>query len=106
MSPRRGFEFLDAVLATPKLSAVMSLVFVSLSIPILIFILVYSYYKTSAAIIATLHEQVSNTRLATIDSAQNLINRWRARCGCSPESSPPTPLSSERSRAGSCCIAR
>ena len=34
---------------------------------------VYSYHRTSAAIIATLHEQVAKTRLATIDSAQNLI---------------------------------
>jgi adenylate cyclase len=51
----------------------MSLVFVSLSIPVLIFILVYNYYRTSAAIIATLHDQVAKTRVATIDSAQNLI---------------------------------
>lgn len=51
----------------------MSLLFVSLSIPILIFILVYNYNRTSAAIIATLHEQVAKTRTATIDSAQNLI---------------------------------
>jgi len=51
----------------------MSLVFVSLSIPILILILLFSYYRTSAATIATLHEQVAKTRLATIDSAENLI---------------------------------
>jgi len=60
-------------LATPKLSAVMALGFVSLSIPILIFILVYNYSRTSAAIIANLHEQVAKTRLATIDNAQNLV---------------------------------
>jgi adenylate cyclase len=72
-SPLRGFAFLNATLATPKLSAVMSLVFVSLSIPILVFILVYNYNRTSTAIIATLDEQVAKTRLATIESAQNLI---------------------------------
>src|SRR5580704_755805 len=69
----RGFAFLNATLATPKLSAVMSLMFVSLSIPILVFILVYNYNRTSTAIIATLDEQVAKTRLATIESAQNLI---------------------------------
>src|SRR6185369_2824206 len=35
--------------------------------------LVYNYNRTSAAIIATLHEQVAKTRTATIDGAQNLI---------------------------------
>jgi class 3 adenylate cyclase len=69
----RAFAFLDAALATPKLSAVMSLLFVSLSIPILVFILVFNYNRTSAAIIATLHEQVAETRLATIDSTQDFI---------------------------------
>jgi class 3 adenylate cyclase len=69
----RRFGLLGRALATPKLSAVMALVFVSLSVPILIFILVYNYNRTSAAIIATLHERVAQTRVATIESAQNLI---------------------------------
>jgi adenylate cyclase len=51
----------------------MSLLFVSLSVPILIFILVYNYNQTSAVIVATLHEQVAKTRLATIANAQDLI---------------------------------
>jgi adenylate cyclase len=72
-SRRRGFAFLDAALATPKLSAVMSVLFVSLSIPILVFILVYNYHRTSAAILTTLREEVAKTRVATIDSAQNLL---------------------------------
>ena len=72
-SRRRGLTFLNAALATPKLSAVMSLLFVSLSIPILRFILVYNYHRTSAAILATLHEQVAKARVAAIDSAQHLI---------------------------------
>src|SRR5262244_1970949 len=70
---RQRFALLAAALATPKLSAVMALVFVSLSIPVLVFVLVYNYNRTSAAIIATLHEQVAKTRLATIESAQNLV---------------------------------
>ena len=51
----------------------MSLLFVCLSIPILVFILVFNYSRTSAAIIATLHSQVAETRLATVESAQNLV---------------------------------
>jgi adenylate cyclase len=69
----RRFAFLVAALAAPKLSAVMALVFVSLSIPVLIFILVYNYSQTSAVIIQTLHDEITKTRQATIDSAQNLI---------------------------------
>src|SRR5262249_26572556 len=68
-----GLGFLSSALARPKLSAVMALLFVSLSIPILIFILIYNYQRTSAAIIATLHEQVAKTRLATVESARNLV---------------------------------
>ena len=52
----------------------MALLFVSLSIPILIFLLVYNYNQMSAVIIATLHEQVGKTRTATVDGAQNLIH--------------------------------
>ena len=51
----------------------MSLVFVSLSIPILVFILVYNYNRTSSVIIAMLREQVAKTRAATVESAQDLI---------------------------------
>src|SRR5262249_33167391 len=72
-SQRRGRAFRGGALATPKLSAVMALLFVCLSIPILVFILVFNYQRTSVLIIATLHEQVAKTRLATVDSAQALI---------------------------------
>ena len=49
-----GGAVLDAVLATPKLSAVMAVLFVSLSIPILVFILISDDHRRSAAIFATL----------------------------------------------------
>jgi class 3 adenylate cyclase len=65
---------MGAALATPKLSAVMSLLFVALSIPILIFILLYNHHQTSAAILSNLQEQVAKTRLDSIEDAQNLIN--------------------------------
>ena len=58
---------------TPKLSSVMSILFVCLSIPILIFILLYNYRTNSAAIAAALREQVARTNLASVENAQNLI---------------------------------
>jgi len=70
---RSGFRLRDTALGTLKLSTVMSLLFVSLTIPVLIFILVYNYNQTSTAIIASLHQQVATTRVATIDGAQNLV---------------------------------
>jgi len=56
------------------LSAVMAGLFVLLSIPVLIFILVYSYRQNAAAINATLSDAVAKTRQASIEDAENLIN--------------------------------
>jgi adenylate cyclase len=56
------------------LSVVMAGLFVLLSIPVLIFILVYSYRQNAAAINATLNEAVVKTRQAGIEDAENLIN--------------------------------
>ena len=64
---------LGAALGTPKLSSVMSILFVCLSIPILIFILLYNYRTNSAAIAATLREQVARTNLTSVENTQNLI---------------------------------
>jgi class 3 adenylate cyclase len=64
---------LGAALGTPKLSSVMSILFVCLSIPILIFILLYNYRTNSAAIVATLREQVARTNLTSVENTQNLI---------------------------------
>jgi class 3 adenylate cyclase len=64
---------LGAALGTPKLSSVMSILFVCLSIPILIFILLYNYRTNSAAIAATLREQVARTNLAGVENTQNLM---------------------------------
>jgi adenylate cyclase len=64
---------IGAALDTPKLSSVMSILFVCLSIPILIFILLYNYRTNSAAIVATLREQVAKTNLTGVENTQNLI---------------------------------
>ncbi|WFU75537.1 adenylate/guanylate cyclase domain-containing protein [Bradyrhizobium sp. CB2312] len=57
-----------------RLSAAMSALFVLLSIPVLIFILVYSYERNSAAINVTLNEVVAKTKGASIEDARNLID--------------------------------
>jgi len=62
-----------AALGTPTLSAVISVLFVGLSIPILIFILLYNYQTNSAAIVSTLREEVAKTNQTSIESTQNLI---------------------------------
>jgi hypothetical protein len=51
----------------------MAVLCVSLSISILGFILVSNDHRISAAIFATLREEVAKTRVATIDSLQNLL---------------------------------
>src|SRR6516225_8493619 len=57
-----------------RLSAVMSALFVLLSIPVLIFILAYNYRQNAAAINATLNDVVTQTKHVSIDDAGNLIN--------------------------------
>ena len=57
-----------------RLSAVMSGLFVLLSIPVLIFILVYNYRQNAAAINATLNDVVANTKQASIEEAKALID--------------------------------
>jgi adenylate cyclase len=61
-------------IAALRLSAAMSGLFVLLSIPVLIFILVYNYERNSAAINATLNDVVTKTKRASIEDAKNLID--------------------------------
>jgi class 3 adenylate cyclase/ABC-type nitrate/sulfonate/bicarbonate transport system substrate-binding protein len=70
---RLGTSPLLAAMGRPRLSLIMSLLFISLSIPILVFILIYSYSKNSAAIVATLNEAVVKTSHAGIERTENLI---------------------------------
>jgi len=57
----------------PKLSAVMAAFFVCLTIPVLIFILAYNYYRNSEAIMATLKDDVAKTRQASIENVEGMI---------------------------------
>src|SRR5262249_36627006 len=54
----------------PKLSAIVAGLFVCLSIPVLMFILIYNYYRNSEAINATLREEVAKTRQASIENVE------------------------------------
>lgn len=58
---------------TLRLSAVMTIVFVSLSVPFLVFILLYNYQRTSADIAHTLRDDVAKTNAASIESTQSLL---------------------------------
>jgi class 3 adenylate cyclase/ABC-type nitrate/sulfonate/bicarbonate transport system substrate-binding protein len=62
-----------ARMGRPRLSLVMSLLFIGLSIPILIFILVYSYSKNSAGMVSILNDAVAQTSRAGVERTENLI---------------------------------
>src|ERR1700704_5688594 len=70
---RLGALPLVATMGRPRLSLIMSLLFIGLSIPILIFILIYNYSKNSAAIISTLNDAVIQTGQAAVERTQELI---------------------------------
>jgi adenylate cyclase len=63
----------DLALGKPKLSDIMIALFVCLSIPILIFILAFNYYRASQATLATLQEEVAKTGQASVDAVDNMI---------------------------------
>src|SRR5712672_3599453 len=70
---RRGALRLVAAMGRPRLSLIMSLLFVGLSIPVLIFILIYNYNKNSAGIVSILNEAVAQTSQAGVERTQDLI---------------------------------
>jgi hypothetical protein len=51
----------------------MSLLFIGLSVPVLVFILVYNYNRNSAGIVSILNDAVAQTSRAGIDRTQELI---------------------------------
>jgi class 3 adenylate cyclase/ABC-type nitrate/sulfonate/bicarbonate transport system substrate-binding protein len=57
----------------PRLSLIMSLLFIGLSIPILIFILIYNYNKNSAGMVSILNEAVAQTSHASVERTETLI---------------------------------
>ena len=71
---RLGALPLVARVARPRLSLVMSLLFIGLSIPILIFILIYNYNKNSAGMVSILNDAVAQTSRAGVERTANLID--------------------------------
>ena len=63
----------QAAVSQFRLSYLMAGLFVCLSIPILIFILVFNHQKNSEAIVSVLQEQIEKSRSATIESIENLM---------------------------------
>jgi class 3 adenylate cyclase/ABC-type nitrate/sulfonate/bicarbonate transport system substrate-binding protein len=63
-----------ARMGRPRLSLVMSLLFIGLSIPILIFILIYNYDRNSAAMVSILNDAVAQTSRAGVERTENLID--------------------------------
>ena len=61
-------------LQKPKLSTIMASLFVCLSIPVLVFILSYNYYRNSQAITETLQQEVAKTRQASIENTEAMIH--------------------------------
>jgi class 3 adenylate cyclase/ABC-type nitrate/sulfonate/bicarbonate transport system substrate-binding protein len=62
-----------AAMGRPRLSLIMSLLFIGLSIPVLIFILIYNYNKNSAGIVSILNEAVAQTSQGGVERTQDLI---------------------------------
>ena len=76
---RRGLVRLSALpfvarMSRPRLSLIMSLLFIGLSIPILIFILIYNYNKNSAGMVSILNEAVLQTSQASVERTESLID--------------------------------
>ena len=57
----------------PRLSLIMALLFIGLSIPALIFILIYNYNKNSAGMVSILNDAVAQTSHAGVERTQDLI---------------------------------
>jgi class 3 adenylate cyclase/ABC-type nitrate/sulfonate/bicarbonate transport system substrate-binding protein len=67
-----------ARMGRPRLSLVMSLLFISLSIPVLIFILIYNYNRNSASMVSILNDAVAQTTRAGVERTENLIDSTEA----------------------------
>ena len=80
-----------AIASQLRLSVVMAGLFVCLSIPILIFILSFNHQKNSEVIVSMLQEQIGKSRLATIESIENLMRSVGGVLGLLAESAAAQP---------------
>jgi adenylate cyclase len=84
----------------------MAVLFVCLTIPVLIFIMLYNYQKNAAAIAVTLDQAVGKTLQVSIENAENLINPVVGTLGCLRAWLAPIRRSSVAKRARTCSIER
>ncbi len=99
---RRFFRRLPSsrhAMKEPKLSTIMAGFFVCLSIPILIFILFYNYYRNSEAIMATLREDVAKTSRASMENVESMIGGVAATLRLLAEVTAADPAFSEPRQA-------
>jgi class 3 adenylate cyclase len=88
---RRASSALQHTKKKLKLSAVMAALFVCLSIPILIFILVYNHHRNAEAILTILQEQVTKSRHASVESVENMMRGVAGVLGLLAESAATQP---------------
>lgn len=74
-----------------RLSYLMAGLFVCLSIPILIFILIFNHQKNSESIVSILQEQIAKSRSGTIESIENLMRGVGGVLGLLAESAAAQP---------------
>jgi class 3 adenylate cyclase/ABC-type nitrate/sulfonate/bicarbonate transport system substrate-binding protein len=67
-----ALPFLQTI-GRPRLSLIMSLLFIGLSIPVLIFILIYNYNKNSDGMVSILNEAIAQTSRASVERTETLI---------------------------------
>jgi class 3 adenylate cyclase/ABC-type nitrate/sulfonate/bicarbonate transport system substrate-binding protein len=97
---RLGALPLVAAMGRPRLSLVMSSLFIGLSIPILIFILAYNYNKNSAGMVSILNDAVAQTSRSGVERTENLIDSTESplRFLAEVAAADPTYFRTEQSR--------
>ena len=90
----------DIAETKPKLSVIMSGLFIALSIPILIFVLVYNYHSNSQTMVAMLQGEVTKARKGSIENTESMIQRVAVALGLLADiaAADPTFFRTERSR--------
>jgi class 3 adenylate cyclase/ABC-type nitrate/sulfonate/bicarbonate transport system substrate-binding protein len=70
---RLGVRPLFGAIPRPRLSLIMSLLFIGLSIPALIFILIYNYNRNSAGMMTILNDAAAQTSQASVERTEEFI---------------------------------
>jgi class 3 adenylate cyclase/ABC-type nitrate/sulfonate/bicarbonate transport system substrate-binding protein len=63
----------ESTLTKPKFSVITSSLYITLTIPVMIFILIYNYYNNSHTMIEMLQQSVATARKASIENVEGMI---------------------------------